>query len=258
MSNKHAGHRDRLRKKFIDVGLENFYEHQILELILFYSIPQGDTNPLAHRLINRFGSLMGVLNADHEELMTVKGVGDATATWLKTLSYVTSTDLFDPRDIVCTTSVGRMLEFFKYEFAGLGEQTARLICADDCMNMVEVIELVGYTLDRKLDRRILEEAIRTNCSQVIMAIYRPTRQAFPTDEDKAYGRALRDMFAAFNIELSELAIIDREYVSYIFRQMRLPILWHIKNGGFLQESIKRRKVSFDKPKSVTKKLSCTE
>lgn len=258
MSNNHAGHRGRLKKKFIDGGLENFYEHQILELLLFYSIPQGDTNPTAHRLISRFGSLMGVLNADHEELLTDKGVGDATATWLKTLSYVTSTDLFDPRDIVCTTSVGRMLEFFKYEFAGLGEQTARLICADDCMNMVEVIELVGYTLDRKLDRRILEEAIRTNCSQVIMAIYRPTRQAFPTDEDKAYGRALRDMFAVFNIDFSEFAIIDREYVSYIFRQMRLPILWHIKNDELLKEGIKRRKVSFDKPKSAAKKHNCTE
>ena len=102
MSNKHAGHRDRLRKKFIDVGLENFYEHQILELILFYSIPQGDTNPLAHRLINRFGSLMCVLSASYEELLSIKGVGDATATWLKTLSYVTSTDLFDPCDVVCT------------------------------------------------------------------------------------------------------------------------------------------------------------
>lgn len=108
MSNNHAGHRGRLKKKFIDGGLENFYEHQILELILFYSIPQGDTNPTAHRLISRFGSLMGVLNADHEELMTVKGVGNATATWLKALQYITSTDLFDPCDVVCATSVGEI------------------------------------------------------------------------------------------------------------------------------------------------------
>ncbi|MBQ8396442.1 MAG: hypothetical protein IJX54_05585 [Oscillospiraceae bacterium] len=257
MSNNHAGHRGRLKKKFIDGGLENFYEHQILELILFYSIPQGDTNPTAHRLISRFGSLMGVLNADHEELMTVKGVGNATATWLKALQYITSTDLFDPCDVVCATSVGGMLEFFKYEFAECNEQTARLICADDCMNMVEVIEFVGYTLDRKLDRRILEEVLRANCSQVIMAIYRPTKPAFPTDEDKACGRALRDIFAAFNIDFSELAIIDREYVSYIFRQMRLPILWHIKNGELLRDGIKRRKVSFDKPKSAAKKHNCT-
>lgn len=258
MSNKHAGHRGRLRKKFVDGGLGNFYEHQILELLLFYSIPQGDTNPTAHRLIDRFGSLKGVMNADYEELLTIKGVGDATATWLKTLQYITSTDLFDPCDIVCATSVGGMLEFFKYEFAGLDEQTARLICTDDRMNMTEVIELVDYNPDRKIDRRILEAVLRTNCSQVIMAIYRPTQQAFPTDEDKAYGRALRDMFAAFNIEFSELAIIDREYVSYIFRQMRLPILWRIKNCEFLQDGIKRRAICFDKPRSAGKKLSRTE
>lgn len=258
MSNKHAGHRGRLRKKYLENGYENFYEHQILELLLFYSISRGDTNPTAHRLISRFGSLKGVLNADYEELLKVEGVGDATATWLKTLSYITSTDLFDPCNVVCATSVGGMLEFFKYEFAGLAEQTARLICADDRMNMTEVIELVGYTPDRKIDRRILEAVLKTNCSQVIMAIYRPTEQAFPTDEDKAYGRALRDMFAAFNIELSELAIIDREYVSYIFRQMRLPILWRIKNGELFQDGIKRRTICFDKPKSAGKKLGCTE
>ena len=81
--NVHAGHRQRLRERFDTVGSSGFEEHTILELLLFYAIPQKDTNPLAHDLIQRFGSLEGVLNASKEELMQVSGVGENTATLLR-------------------------------------------------------------------------------------------------------------------------------------------------------------------------------
>ena len=75
----HAGHRDRKKQQFLRHGLDAFADHEALELLLFYSIPQQDTNPLAHRLIDRFGSLSAVLAAPPEELMQVKGVKASTA-----------------------------------------------------------------------------------------------------------------------------------------------------------------------------------
>ena len=73
----HAGHRERMRERFIhDKGFENFEDHQILELLLFYSKTRGDTNPLAHELLDQFGSLKGVLEARPEQLMQVKGIGE--------------------------------------------------------------------------------------------------------------------------------------------------------------------------------------
>ena len=61
---EHSGHRQRMRERFVKQGLEGFAPHEILELLLFYAIPQKNVNPIAHQLINRFGSLYGVLNAE--------------------------------------------------------------------------------------------------------------------------------------------------------------------------------------------------
>ena len=81
MANVHEGHREKLRNRFIqDKGFENFEDHQILELLLFYANSRKDTNPLAHELLDQFGSLKGVLEARPEQLMTVSGIGDQAAT----------------------------------------------------------------------------------------------------------------------------------------------------------------------------------
>ena len=64
----HAGHRQRLKNRYLDFGVENFSDHELLEMLLFYAIPQRNTNDLAHALIDRFGSLAGVLSADIDSL----------------------------------------------------------------------------------------------------------------------------------------------------------------------------------------------
>ena len=70
----HKGHRQRLKTRFREEGLDNFTDTQVLELLLFYGIPQKDTNPIAHELIAHFGSLSQVLEAPVEELMKVPGI----------------------------------------------------------------------------------------------------------------------------------------------------------------------------------------
>ena len=78
-SNIHEGHRKRLRESYIKSnGSDALRDHQLLELLLFYAIPRRDVNPLAHRLVNRFGSLRGVLEASFSELAE-EGVSQSTA-----------------------------------------------------------------------------------------------------------------------------------------------------------------------------------
>lgn len=79
--NPHQGHRIRLKRQFL-ANPSSLLEHQLLELLLFFAIRRSDTNPLAHALIDRFGSLSGVLKASPEELLEVKGVGAHTAEFL--------------------------------------------------------------------------------------------------------------------------------------------------------------------------------
>ena len=78
----HDGHRARKKEQFRTHGLDAFADHEVLELLLFYAIPRVDTNPVAHRLIDRFGSLDAVLSAPPEELEKVEGVGEHAATLL--------------------------------------------------------------------------------------------------------------------------------------------------------------------------------
>ena len=75
----HDGHRARKKEQFLRFGLEHCADHEVLELLLFYAIPRQDTNPIAHSLIHRFGSLEQVLAAPVEELMKVPGVGETKA-----------------------------------------------------------------------------------------------------------------------------------------------------------------------------------
>lgn len=89
--NVHEGHRERLRNKFID-NKEQLESHEILELLLGYSIARKDTNELAHRLIDEFGSLENVLNADTELLKGIDGVGETTACLLSLIGYVSKKD----------------------------------------------------------------------------------------------------------------------------------------------------------------------
>ena len=88
MAGAHDGHRSRMRERFRREGLNGFADHEALELMLFYAIPQRNVNPLAHALLERFGSFHGVLEASEEELCRVEGVGEYAATLLRLFAAV--------------------------------------------------------------------------------------------------------------------------------------------------------------------------
>ena len=105
--NPHNGHRKRVKEEFLKNGLDNLPAHRVLEILLFYAIPQKDTNELAHRLEDRFGSLARVLDAPYEELLTVNGVGDNTAVLLRLISSMARRYYLDKASawiIICRSS----------------------------------------------------------------------------------------------------------------------------------------------------------
>ncbi len=85
--NLHKDHRNRLRERFFREGAMNLEPHVLLELYLFDALPRVDTNPIAHRLIDKFGSLDGVFSATEKELLTVKGIGPSTAAYIRRTAY---------------------------------------------------------------------------------------------------------------------------------------------------------------------------
>ena len=88
MENIHQGHREKMRQRFLKSGLEGFADHEALELLLYYAIPRQDTNPIAHRLMDRYGSLTAVLSAPAEDLKKVEGIGESAAVLLKVAGQI--------------------------------------------------------------------------------------------------------------------------------------------------------------------------
>lgn len=91
----HEGHRERLKNRFLTSSLDNFEPHNILELLLFYSIPRQDTNEIAHALLDRFGSLKGVFDADFSELIKIKGIKENSATLIKLIPQISRAYMFE-------------------------------------------------------------------------------------------------------------------------------------------------------------------
>ena len=111
-SELHRGHRQRLRQRIIDQGMDSLEPHEILEYLLGYAIPRQDTNPIAHALIRRFGTLEAVLSADIPELCSVKGIGPGSARWLATLGEIIhSLRRLNPSSRPCC---GCMLDLLRY------------------------------------------------------------------------------------------------------------------------------------------------
>jgi len=93
--NVHAGHRKRMRERFINGGLTMFEPHEVLELLLFEFIPVVNTNPIGHALIDAFGSVKGVLTAPYSELVKVPGIGPKAAEGILSIYPFVSNDICD-------------------------------------------------------------------------------------------------------------------------------------------------------------------
>lgn len=215
--NIHAGHRSRVKAEFRQRGLEAFPEHRVLELLLFYALPQGDTNPLAHRLVERFGSLAGVMDASVEELSQVKGVGEHAALLLRLIPavcarYVASRSSVDG---IADTSqeVRKILEPY---FFGARNEMVYLLCLDGKRKTIGVRKITEGSVNAAevTARRIAEEAMSMRASAIILAHNHTSGLAVPSSEDCATTHYLRQILAPLQIELVDHVIFcDDDMVS---------------------------------------------
>ena len=213
MEHLHSGHRERLKGRFLQEGLDHFEEHSILELILFYAIPRKDTNAIAHQLIHRFGSLAGVLDAPVEELRKVKGVGDSAAlllTMLPELCRVYMSRRYSQEGLLNTAS--KLGEYFRYQFVGRKNETAMLLCLDNrCKPLgCEIVGEGGLQSVDILPRRIAEAAMRTGATAVALAHNHPRGAALPSSKDIEMTKELYSILLQIGIHLLDHIVVAGE------------------------------------------------
>ena len=194
----HSGHRLRLKKNFLKNGIDTFEDHQILEMLLFYGIPQIDTNPIAHRLLNRFGSLDKVFDAPLSELMKIEGVGENTATLIKFIPQLSRK--YNEAKIIKKTRIfsqEQIIEIFRTKFIGIEvEQIVIMLLGSDgsLLYCGKVNEGSINTVPIYI-RRILNLALTYDADTVILAHNHPSGNAIPSSNDI---KSTREIYTALN------------------------------------------------------------
>lgn len=217
MENIHEGHRKRMKERFMKSGLDDFAPHNVLEFLLFYSIPRGDTNPIAHRLIDAFGSLSGVFDATPEELMKVSGVGESTAILISMIPQMARKYLEDKADAVNVVGgCGDIGAYLLPKFVGRTNEALMMVSIDNKNKVISCSVVAEGTVDSaKVSRRkVMEEAMKVKATRVILAHNHPRGVAVPSAEDVAMTSEIGRLFAQVGIELVDHIIIaDDDYVS---------------------------------------------
>ena len=214
---EHDGHRKRLKARFIKSGLDDFEPHNVLELVLFYGVPRKDTNPIAHRLINRFGSLSAVLDAKPEELMKVDGITENTAVLISMLPAIARKYLEDKVEVV--NSVEGFSDVGAYlmpKFVGRTVETVMLASLDN-KNRIISCTIVAEGENDKANvskRKVMEEAMRVGATRVILAHNHPRGFAMPSNEDIFLTEEIYSLLKSVGIALVDhLIFAEADFVS---------------------------------------------
>ena len=215
----HKGHRERLKQRFLEEGLDNFTEIQVLELLLFYAIPRSDTNPLAHALLEHFGSLAQVLEADVEELKKVPGIGDHAATLLALVI-----DLCRYYQVTCAqqteilTTLDACGKYLVPRFFGRTRETVFLLCLDAKCKVLCCKEIGEGSVNTAAIsvRKVVETALSANATTVILAHNHPSGIAVPSNEDIQTTQRIAAALSAVEIHLADhIVVADGDYVSMV-------------------------------------------
>ncbi|MBC8569659.1 RadC family protein [Oscillospiraceae bacterium NSJ-54] len=209
----HTNHRERMRDRFLKDGLDSFEPHNVLELLLFYAQPRGDMNPLAHRLIDTFGSLSGVLDAAVEDLRGVKGMGKNTAVFLKMIPQISRYYLNDKyQNGFIIDSTQRAGEFLLPKFVGRTNEVVYLVCLDNKGKVINTTQVMEGSVNatQVSARHIIEIAIRTNATAVIISHNHPNGVAIPSGADVATTRDLEQALRLVGIQLMDHIIVAED------------------------------------------------
>lgn len=217
--NHHKEHRKRLKNRFLSEGLDNFEMHNILELLLFFGIPQKDTNDLAHELLNKFGSLSGVFEAPYSELIKVKGIGDNAATLIQLISPLSRIYLEDKiKERVTfdsTSAVGNYL-LAKYRFRK--DEMFSMLCLDQNCRLIKWEPISSGTINVTAvnTRKVVEAVMNTSANAVVLAHNHPAGLAVPSADDINSTIAIRKLIEPLGVTLLDHIIIANEdYVSLL-------------------------------------------
>jgi DNA repair protein RadC len=224
-NNPHAGHRERMRARLKQEGPDHFESHQLLEMYLFPLLPRRDTNEIAHRLLERFGSLQDIFLASHEDLIQVEGISDITASSIEVTAAVIRRIAIEsyhpPKKYDHFEDIVRYLQSL---YTGIAVERVYLLLFDNGMKLLDCVLLDEGTVNQAniSARKIMEHAIKKNASSVLLAHNHPGGVAIPSSEDRATTNFLYNNLQSMGLTLLDHVIVGQQTV--------MPILNHYQGN----------------------------
>ncbi|MBQ6830507.1 MAG: DNA repair protein RadC [Clostridia bacterium] len=213
----HDGHRLRMKEQFLKSGMDSLSSHQVLEILLYYSVPRVDTNPLAHRLIDHFGGLSEVLDADFDQLRQVKGVSENTATHLVFVSELLRRYHCEKtQERKSFRSLDEVGKYLQAQYTNEKNEKLRILCFNNRGNLLHtaVISEGGLVSTSVNIRRIMEVVLRYPTTSVVMAHNHPAGFAIPSSQDYDCTVQVRRALESLQIELSDhIVFAENDFVS---------------------------------------------
>ncbi|MCP4071904.1 MAG: JAB domain-containing protein [Hyphomicrobiales bacterium] len=207
------GHRDRLRAKFRSKGAESLAEYEILELLLFRSIPRRDTKPLAKQLLAEFGSLAEVLAAPTQRLSSIKGLGEAVITDLQLIHAAANTMNAEKiRDRTLLGSWSAVLDYCRTTMAFSDVEKFRILFLDkrNCLIADEVQQTGTVDHTPVYPREIAKRALELAATSILLVHNHPSGDPSPSKADTDMTRVIIDTLAPLNINVLDHIIIARD------------------------------------------------
>lgn len=211
----YAGHRERLRQRFIQGGADSLPDYELLELILFMAIPRRDVKPVAKELISRFDSLAGVLNASITDLQKISGISETTAITLK--SVQASAFRMMKQEIMqkpVLSSWSRLLDYCQATMAHEKREQFRILFLNKKNELIaDEIQQTG-TVDHTpaYPREIMKRALELGATALILCHNHPSGDHTPSDADIDMTHAIRAAAEPFNIVIHDHIIVSRNGV----------------------------------------------
>ena len=216
--NLHEKHRKRVRAELLKNGFSDITpDHRIIETLLFFSIPRCDTNETAHLLLNRFGSVKGILEAEPEELMEVKGIGENSAALLKLMLplfrvYQKEQDKKGNTSLtfdgLCNYIIKKHFGFKNEVFAVTTFNSRGGIIDFDILNSGDVSSV------RISTRSVIETVIKRNAVSVVISHNHPNGNALPSNNDIEMTVRIKNALDNINVALIDHIIVaDNDCVS---------------------------------------------
>ena len=210
-----------MRKRFLASGLDGFAPHEVLEFLLFYTYPRRNTNDIAHQLIQKFGSLSGVLEASVDELKEVDQVNEITAAYITFLPALFRRYMQDKEVLPrAFDTLSKLSRFCQSLFIGIKVEEAYVLLFDNGMHMLDCQLLARGTVNGVpiLTRKIAELALEKHAACVVITHNHPDGLPLPSDEDMDTTGRISAALELFQIPLLEhLLVTDTSVTPLIYR-----------------------------------------